>query len=85
MAVLSASDLAAVYAAFVADINAIREPIGGVTRTDLKAAIAAADAWADANAAAYNTALPQPARGALTAHQKARVLTAVIRRRYEVS
>jgi hypothetical protein len=36
----------------------------------------------DANAATINAAIPQPARGSLTAAQKARLLVAVIRTRY---
>lgn len=86
MATLSAADLALVYGHFVADLNAA----GGaespaMVKADLQAAIAAADSWADANAASYNAALPQPARSALTTRQKARLLNYVIRRRYEVS
>lgn len=86
MAVLSAPDLALVYAALVADMNASRlEPIGALVRADLKAAIAAADSWADTNAASLNAALPLPARTALSARQKARLLRYVIQRRFEVS
>lgn len=86
MALLNAADLAVVYATFVADLNATNgaESIA-CNRPDVKAAIAAADAWADANAASYNAALPLPARTALTARQKARLLRYVIQRRFEVS
>lgn len=84
MAVLSQSDRDLVYKEFVALLNLTNEGIG-VIKADLKAAITAADSWADANAASYNTALPQPARNALTARQKARLLMNVIKRRYEIS
>lgn len=86
MALLGAADLAVVYATFVADLNAANgaESIACI-RADLKAAIAAADAWADANAASYNATLPLPARTQLTARQKARLLRYVIQRRFEVS
>jgi hypothetical protein len=42
----------------------------------------AADDWANTNAAAFNTALPLPARNALSASQKARVLNYVVRQRW---
>ena len=53
-----------------------------ITKADLRAAVDALDAWLDTNAAAINTAIPQPARGALTTAQKARMLTFVVRARY---
>lgn len=53
----------------------------GITKADLKAAVDAADAWVDANATSYNTAIPQPARGVLTADQKAWLLDYVVRKR----
>lgn len=84
MAVLSQADRDAVYAYFVASLNVSGEGIATI-KADLKAAVTAADAWADSNAAAYNAALPVAARTTLTTRQKARLLEAVIRRRYEVS
>lgn len=51
------------------------------TKDELAAAASAADAWADANAASYNAALPQPFRGTATAGQKALLLAAVALRR----
>lgn len=56
-----------------------------ITKTALRAAVNAADDWAEANAAEYNAALPLPARTSLTAKQKARLLMFVIRRRFEIS
>jgi len=56
--------------------------VDSLNRADLRAAINAADDWVVANSAAYNTALPQPARGVLTAPQKALLLSYVVRRRY---
>lgn len=53
-----------------------------INRNDLRAAINAADDWADANAVSFNQALPQPARGSLTAAQKAMLLMIVIARRH---
>ena len=54
----------------------------GVTKADLRAAVNAIDDWLNTNAAALNSALPQPARGALTTAQKAILLTYVVQRRY---
>lgn len=85
MAALSTADRAALHAQVMRDLSSVSEALGALTKADLAAAINAADDWADANAASYNSAIPQPARNALTASQKARILSYVIRRRYEVS
>ena len=53
-----------------------------VKKADLRAAIDALDAFMDANAATLNAAIPQPARGALTAGQKALLLSYVLAKRY---
>lgn len=84
MAVLSDADRAAEWAELMRDLSAAGEPCA-VTKADLRAALNAADTWVDDNAASFNAAIPQPARGALTASQKARLLMRVVRRRYEVS
>lgn len=79
MAVLNDADRAALWA----DFMRLGLPLAGLTKADLRAAFNAADDWADANKASYNAALPQPARGALTAPQKAKLLAMVILRRHE--
>ena len=56
-----------------------------ITKPQLRAAVDAIDSWADANAVSLNAAIPQPARGSLTAPQKARLLTLVIQHRFERS
>jgi molybdopterin-guanine dinucleotide biosynthesis protein len=84
MAVLPDNDRLALWADLMREMSASGEAVS-ITKADLRAALNAADAWADSNAAAYNTAIPQPARNALTARQKARLLMYVMRRRYEVS
>lgn len=78
MAVLSDPDRRDVWAEFMRDNAA---PVG-VTKADLRAAVNALDAFLETNAAAINTAIPQPARGALSTAQKAMLLTYVIRKRY---
>lgn len=57
------------------------EDWGALTKGDLRAALDAADTWADSNAAAFNAALPQPFRGAATVGMKNRLLAAVCLRR----
>lgn len=85
MAALSDVDRTALWADLMREISRVVEPLGALTKADLRAAVDAADAWADANASSYNLALPQPARGVLTAKQKARLLMFVLRRRFEVA
>lgn len=58
--------------------------INGVLKAELRAAVDAIDGWVDSNAASFNTAIPQPARGALSAKQKAALLMFVVDRRFSV-
>jgi hypothetical protein len=51
------------------------------TKTDLAAAVTAADAWADTNATSYNAALPAGFRTTATAQQKAFLLAFVAMKR----
>ncbi len=83
MAVLIAADRLKCRVDFVGELMAARETTA-LTKADLQAAADALDDWLDANAAAINAAIPQPARASLTAKQKARLLRYVIKRRYEV-
>jgi len=76
MAVLSEQDRLTAWAEFM------REGGVSITKADLRAAVDALDDWFDANAATLNTALPLAARNGLTTTQKARLLRAVIARRY---
>jgi hypothetical protein len=82
MAVLSNADRAAVSQLLQSDICDAKEGLGALTKTEFRAAVDAADDWANTNAAAFNTALPLPARNALSASQKARVLNYVVRQRW---
>jgi hypothetical protein len=70
MADLDATGRARVLAQLMRDLPAALRPWPAVTKTDLAAAVAATDDWIDDNAATYNSALPQPARGALSSAQK---------------
>lgn len=62
----------------------MREETGACTilKADVRAAFNALDTFFNSNAATINSALPQPARSSLTTEQKARLLMAVIRKRY---
>lgn len=84
MAVLSSAERQAILARFGSDLSAARTAFN-TTKPNLIAAINAIDDWVEANTAAFNTAIPQPARGELTAQQKAQLLFYVVRRRFEVS
>lgn len=61
------------------------ETIAGITKTDLQAAVTAADDWADANAASFNSALPATFRNNATSGQKALLLAVVVLARYNVA
>jgi hypothetical protein len=56
---------------------------GALLKADLQAAFNALDQWLSDNAAAVNSTIPQPARGALTTVQKSRLFRDVIKKRYE--
>lgn len=84
MAVLSDNDRELVTAEYMRTLTPNAETIFGLSKVELRAAINAADQWADDNAASFNTAIPQPARGALTAKQKARLLVWVVERRWRI-
>jgi hypothetical protein len=81
MAVLIDADRAAVSGDFQRDKSAVREAFGALVKADIRAAINAIDDWLDVNAAALNTAIPQPARAALTTQQKLDLILRVLQRR----
>lgn len=83
MAALPTGDLKTILRDFASDISATRTAFN-IARADAIAAVTAIDAWIDANAAAFNAAIPQPARSALTAKQKADLFFRISRRRLEV-
>ena len=78
MAVLADADRKEIWAEFM------RAPDDSpaLTKADLRAAVDALDNFLNTNASAINTAIPQPARGALSTVQKAKLLMFVIRQRY---
>ncbi len=84
MAVLPDPDRATVTAEFQQDVSAAREAFGALTKADIRAATNAIDDFLNTNAAAMNSAIPLPARTALTTAQKARLFNRVVNKRYIV-
>jgi len=82
MAYLSDNDRAELTAKYQSDPELSTETFGAMTKADLRAAFNAIDAYLEDNKATINTAIPQPARGAMTTKQKARLLIYVVEKRY---
>lgn len=78
MALLADADRVACWA------ELMREAMGDmpITKTQFRAVVDACDGYIDGNAAAMNTAIPQPQRAALSQSQKARIFAAVMLKRY---
>jgi hypothetical protein len=83
MAVLSDTERLRVWRGLMRYWSALREALGALTKADLRAAVDAADGWLDTNAASFNSAIPQPARGQLTTAQKALLLAVVALARHD--
>lgn len=83
MAVLIDADRVVVWRRIMARLSQSRAPLA-LTKADLRAAVNAVDAWLEANATSYNTAIPQPARTVMSVAQKAELLSAVALRKFEV-
>lgn len=81
MPVLPDNQRAAVSADFQRDKSDVREGFAALTKADIRAAVNALDDYFDTNASVINLAIPQPARGALTAQQKLDLILRVLRRR----
>lgn len=81
MSVLTTGDRALVATQTMRDLSLVLEPCATL-KADLRAAIDATDQWVSDNAAGFNAALPTAARTTLTASQKARLLMAVLQRRF---
>ena len=72
------------HRAWMRELSQKVESVGALSKSDMRAAVNAVDAWVEANQGAFNSALPTPARTQLTARQKARLLALVLQRRWEV-
>lgn len=82
MAVLSNADRADIASDVQQKLSALRTAFTGLRKGEFRAMVNAADDWANSNAAEYNTALPQPGRGILSASDKALLLMLVIAKRH---
>ena len=82
MAVLTDEQRKEEWAEFMRAVCSDQEPLTGMTKADIRAAVNALDDYLNDNAAAINQSLPEPARSELTTPQKARLLTRVVARRY---
>lgn len=80
MAVLGAAARAGITRKIQRAWSDLRESCA-FTKAQLQAAVDAADDWAEANAAGYNTALPAAFRNGATAGQKSLLLMYVVARR----
>jgi hypothetical protein len=83
MAVLPDADRARIYRGLMRFWSRIDvcEPIPSV-KVVVRSAVDAADNWADANAAAYNNALPAEVKTQWSANAKAMLLAMVVLARY---
>jgi len=83
VATLSIAILDEIDVEYQSDISALLDAHSGVTKSDIRSAITAVDQWVQDNKISYNNALPLAAKNNLTATQKSRLLTYVIKRRYQ--
>lgn len=84
MAVLPDIDRQRIWRGLMRYWSGLQESIAGITKTDLKAAVDAADVWVDNNTASYNAALPTAFRTNATAAQKSLLLVGVVLLRYNI-
>lgn len=83
MATMTSPQRAEVHAEVMRDLSRETEPCS-CNKPNLRAALDAIDQWVSDNAAAFNSAIPLPARTQLTASQKARLLMVVVGKRFKV-
>jgi hypothetical protein len=84
MATLPNADRLRIWRGLMRWWSGLREATPGMVKADLQAAVNAADAWVDANAAAYNSALPATFRNNATTAQKSLLLVAVVLMRFNL-
>jgi len=77
MAALSTEDRQRIWRGLMRHWSRLRDPLGGVAKADLQAAINATDAWIEANQTSFNNALPNPFKTQATLVQKTLVFCGV--------
>jgi hypothetical protein len=70
MAVLPDTDRERIWRGLMRWWSNLQEPLAGITKAELRAAINAADSWMDDNTASFVSALPDPFRTNSTQSQK---------------
>ena len=81
MAVLTSAVRAELWRRFMDHYCRRRLALAGVTKAEARALIDAADDWADANASAYNTAIPAGIRAKFSTQDKSLALAFVCLKR----
>ena len=81
MAVLTDADRILTVRQWIERAFVAQNATATLNSAQIKAAVDAADDWADANAASFNTALPTAFKNAATLEQKTLLLSFVILRR----
>lgn len=81
MAVLADNERAAVATDCMVEASQLRETTAAL-KADYRSCANSLDQYCSDNAAAINSAIPQPARANLTQKEKARIFREVLRRRY---
>lgn len=84
MAVLSTANRQHIWRGLMRFWSNRLETMPGMLKTDIQAAVNAADDWVDLNASSYNLALPVAFRTNATNAQKAFLLAIVVLARYDV-
>lgn len=84
MAALSTEDRAEILRKIAQDASGSFEAMN-LTRSQALAVTVAIDDYIEVNQAAFNSALPQPGRGTLTAKQKANWYARVLQQKFERS
>jgi len=84
MAVLSSADRQRIWRGLMRYWSRLLDTLTGMSKSDIQAAVNAADQWADDNAASYNSALPVTFRTNATAGQKALLLAMVVLARHSI-
>ena len=85
MAQLSEIDRKRIWRGLMRWWSNLREILGALSKNDLLAAVTATDTWIDNNQVAYNSALPEVARTALTQSQKTLLFCCVAGMRINVA
>lgn len=71
-----------IWIEFNRDLSADNVPIGAVTKNELRAAVDGLDDWITNSAPTLDEGIPEPARSALSPHQKTKLFMLIVAERY---